>query len=128
MHTSTGPSITITGLNEDTDYWIDVRRRIVRETANIPGDLATSTLAGTGTTVSANAGSDVSVESDGSVGIGGVDTITNPVGTTTYLWSRQSGTAGLVIDDDREPNLQRSDGHLGSRHRLAENHDEQRGE
>ena len=27
MHTSTGPSITITGLNEDDDYWIDVQGR-----------------------------------------------------------------------------------------------------
>ena len=62
------------------------------------GDLATSTLADTPdpTTVSANAGSNVSVESGGSVGIGGIDTITNPVGTTTYAWARQSGTGGSL--------------------------------
>ena len=97
MHTSTSPSITITGLDEDTDYWIDVRGENSVGNSAYSGDLATSTLAGTpDTTVDANAGSDVSVESDGSVQIGGTDTITNPVGTTTYLWSRQSGTGGSL--------------------------------
>ena len=97
MHTSSSPSITITGLNEDDDYWIDVRGENSEGDSAYSGDLATSTLAGTpDTTVTANAGSDVSVESGGSVQIGGTDTITNGVGTTTYLWSRQSGTGGSL--------------------------------
>ena len=48
------------------------------------------------TTVTANAGSDVSVESGGSVGVGGADTISNPVGSTTIAWTRQSGTGGSL--------------------------------
>ena len=96
MHTSSSPSITITGLDEDTDYWIDVRAENSEGDSDYSGDLATSTLAGTGTTVSANAGSDVSVESGGSVGIGGVDTITNPVGTTTYSWATLNLAGGSL--------------------------------
>ena len=48
------------------------------------------------TTVTARAGSNVSVQSGGSVGIGGTDTITNPVGSTTIAWTRQSGTGGSL--------------------------------
>ena len=50
----------------------------------------------TPTTVRANAGSDVSVESGGSVDIGGLDSITNPSGSTTYSWERRSGTGGSL--------------------------------
>ena len=97
MHTSSGPSITITGLDEDSDYWIDVRAENSEGDSSYSGDLATSTLAGTpDTTVTANAGSDVSVESGGSVQIGGTDAITNPVGTTTYAWIKISGTGSTL--------------------------------
>ena len=43
MHTSTGPSITITGLSEDTLYWIDVRAENSEGDSAYSGDLATST-------------------------------------------------------------------------------------
>ena len=48
------------------------------------------------TTVTANAGSDVSVESGGSVQIGDSDSITNPSGATTYRWTKRSGTGGSL--------------------------------
>ena len=90
--TSSGPSVTIPDLDPDTNYWIDVRGENSEGDSFYSDDLATSTLAPDPTTVDANAGSDVSVESGGSVGIGGTDTITNPVGTTTYAWARVPGT------------------------------------
>ena len=48
------------------------------------------------TTVTADAGPDVSVESEGSTQIGDLDTITNPSGPTTYRWTRRSGTGGSL--------------------------------
>ena len=100
IHTSTGPSITITGLTRDTDYWVDVRAENSVGNSAYSGNLATSTTASgvvsSGTAVVANAGSDVSVRSGGNVSIGGSDTITNPSGTTTYRWVRQSGTGGRL--------------------------------
>ena len=50
----------------------------------------------TETTVTANAGSNRNVESGGSVQIGGTDTITNGVGSTTISWSRVSGVGGSL--------------------------------
>ena len=100
MVTSSGPSITITGLTRDTDYWVDVRAENSVGNSAYSGNLATSTTASgvvsSGTAVVANAGSNVSVRSGGSVSIGGSDTITNPSGTTTYRWVRQSGTGGRL--------------------------------
>ena len=49
-----------------------------------------------GTRVTANAGPDVSVESGGTAQIGGTDTITNSIGSTTYIWTRRSGTGGRL--------------------------------
>ena len=48
------------------------------------------------TTVSANAGSNVSVRSGDDVTIGGVDTVANPSGSTTYSWVKRSGTGGSL--------------------------------
>ena len=48
------------------------------------------------TTVTARAGADRSVQSGGSIGIGGTDTIANPVGSTTIAWTRQSGAGGTL--------------------------------
>ena len=42
--TSTGPSVTIAGLSEDTDYWIDVRAQNSEGDSSYSSDLATSTL------------------------------------------------------------------------------------
>ena len=50
------------------------------------------------TTVVANAGADRTVTSDGTVQIGGDDTVTNGVGATTISWSRVSGTGGSLDD------------------------------
>ena len=105
IHTSTGPSITITGLNSNDNYWVDVRAENGGGNSAYSGDLATSTTAGTttdpvdpvlpATTVSANAGPDVSMSATGSVVIGGSDTITNPVGPTTYSWVGQGGSTSV---------------------------------
>ena len=46
MHTSSGASITISGLSEDTNYWVDVRAENSAGESNYSGDRATSTLAG----------------------------------------------------------------------------------
>ena len=96
--TSTGPSITISGLTSNTNYWIDVRAENSAGNSDYSTDLATSTLAAAAgaTTVTANAGSNVSVGSGNTVRIGGTDTITNPSGSTTYSWTRRSGTGGSL--------------------------------
>ena len=94
--TSTGPSITISGLSEDTNYWVDVRAENSAGNSNYSGNLATSTLPVPDTTVSANAGPDVSVESGGSTEIGGADSVTNGVGTTTYSWTKRRGTGSSL--------------------------------
>ena len=95
--TSMGPSITISGLTEDTNYWVDVRAENSAGNSAYSEDRATSTLASTPvTTVSANAGSDVSVESGGSIGVGGSDTVQNGQGSTTIAWTRVSGTGGSL--------------------------------
>ena len=44
MHTSTGPSITITGLNAEDEYWIDVHAENSAGESAYSADLATSTL------------------------------------------------------------------------------------
>ena len=101
IHTSTGPSITITGLNSNDNYWVDVRAENSVGNSAYSGNLATSTTAGTttdptgATTVIANAGSDRNTRSGVSIVIGGVDTITNPVGPTTYIWVATQGTGVL---------------------------------
>ena len=48
------------------------------------------------TVVSANAGTNKTVASGGSVQIGGTDSITNGSGATTYRWVRRSGTGGSL--------------------------------
>ena len=48
------------------------------------------------TTVSANAGTNKTVASGGSVQIGGTDSITNGSGATSYRWVRRSGTGGSL--------------------------------
>ena len=50
----------------------------------------------TTTVVTANAGSNTSTESGGSINIGGRDIITNPSGATTYSWARVSGIGGRL--------------------------------
>ena len=52
------------------------------------------------TTVAANAGSDVNVNSENNVQLGGADVITNPTGTTTYSWVRVSGIGGSLNNQD----------------------------
>ena len=49
-----------------------------------------------GTSVTANAGSNKTVRSGNSVTIGGTDRISNGVGSTTRSWSRQSGVGGSL--------------------------------
>ena len=44
MVSSTGTEVTITGLDADTDYWIDVRAENSAGESDYSGDLATSTL------------------------------------------------------------------------------------
>ena len=51
------------------------------------------------TSVSANAGADKTVDSGGSVTIGGTDSITNGVGATTIGWTLRSGGAGSSLSD-----------------------------
>ena len=96
--TSTGPSVTISGLARNTNYWIDVRAENSAGNSDYSGNLATSTLAAAAgaTTVTANAGPNVSVESGDSVSIGGIDSVTSGIGTTTYGWERRSGTGGSL--------------------------------
>ena len=45
--TSSGPNVTITGLDPDTDYWVDVRAENTSGESEYSEDLATSTIAGT---------------------------------------------------------------------------------
>ena len=52
IHTSSGPSITITGLNSNDNYWVDVRAENSTGNSAYSGNLATSTTAGTTTTPS----------------------------------------------------------------------------
>ena len=56
------------------------------------------------TAVSANAGADKTVDSGGSVTIGGADSITNGVGATTIRWTLRSGGAGSSLSDDTSAN------------------------
>ena len=95
MHTSSSPSITISGLDAGTNYWIDVRGENSEGDSSYSGDLATSTLGSVTTTVTANAGPDKSEEQGSPITIGGDDTIVNPVGSTTYSWSRVSGSGSF---------------------------------
>ena len=97
MYTSSGPTISITGLTPDTNYWVDVRGENSAGDSDYSGDLSTATLADIlATTVEANAGPDVTVESGGSVQIGGADTVMNGVGATTVSWARVSGLGGTL--------------------------------
>ena len=102
--TSTGPSVTITGLQEDADYWIEVRAENSAGNSDYSGDLATRTASGApATTVTANAGADKTVASGGTVTLDGSATVTNGSGTTAYAWSRVSGLGGSLdsaTDDD----------------------------
>ena len=107
--TSTGPSITISGLGANTNYWVDVRAENSAGNSGYSENLATSTTASgadpvdppidpptSSTTVSANAGSDKSIVGGGGrVRIGGNNTITNGVGRTTINWARVSGAYGI---------------------------------
>ena len=183
MVTSTGPTVTITGLSSGNSYWIDVRANSGAGNSAYSGNLATATTSsaptstttdtdeiwcyessnassppsggrttrvhtpsgcsrsslsadrthwvykytrtrtyvnriftsatswGSGTrvhsptgsppvvpttTVSANAGSDASVRSGGSVTIGGSDTVSNGSGSTTISWTKRSGTGSSL--------------------------------
>ena len=49
-----------------------------------------------GTTVSADAGANQTVDSDGSVTLDGSGSVTNGQGTTSYAWSKVSGTGGSL--------------------------------
>ena len=95
---SSGRSQNYGGLVNGVSY--DFQVRAVTATQNGPSsNTLTLTPAAADpdpTTVTANAGSNKSVASGGSVGLDGSATVQNGVGTTTYSWARVSGTGGSL--------------------------------
>ena len=104
VHTPSGCSRS--SLSADETRWV---YKYTRTRTYTDGSFTSATAWGNGTrvhsptgsttpstTVSANAGSDVSVESGGSVSIGGSDTVRNGSGSTTISWTKRSGTGSSL--------------------------------
>ena len=89
-----GPTFTAPTVTSNTTI---VWRKTVTNNGVTGTDDVTITVTPPGATaVEANAGADQSVASAGTAIIGGADSITNPSGDTTILWTRVSGTGGSL--------------------------------
>ena len=73
-----------------------VRLQVTRGGVSATSNVITTVWSAPPTSVVANAGPDKTVESGGTVQIGGTDTVTNGVGPTIFLWQRGAGTGGSL--------------------------------
>ena len=99
MVTSTNPNVTITGLNADTNYWIDVRAENDDGESNYSGNLATATAEATPTNVAPN-WSDDTGDAQSWTQNSAISSITVPVatGTPTPTYSASGLPAGVSFN------------------------------
>ena len=90
--TRSGDGLTYTWATADGGGLFDALDGI--GTGNLEGTLTFDD--GTNTIVTAEAGPDRTVDSAGTVGIGGTDTVENGSGATTIAWTRVSGAGGSL--------------------------------
>ena len=88
--TFNAPTIAAGGRNVTVTLAKVVRNNGVTDSDTVAITVTAPGVPTTTTTVSANAGSNETVDSGGSVGVGGADSITNPVGSTGISWASPS--------------------------------------
>ena len=84
------------GLANGVSYDFQIRAVPATDSSYQTSDPTTVTATPQATTVTANAGSNKSVASGGTVGLDGSATVQNGAGATTYAWSRVTGTGGSL--------------------------------